>query len=348
MLRRITIKDISKKVGVSTTTVTKALNGKAKVSEEMRNFIIETAQELGYKPNKSARALARKDINIGIIVPEEPVEFLSYLKNGLEKGINDLLDFNVRGIFSPVKDLHSAEETKKALNDLLLKNVDGIIICPVFEYKEYAELAGFILKKGIPFVYLVNDIPGVEGIGCVRLNGNVAGKMAAQFLSLCVPEEKSIVVLTSNKEVLIHKECINGFIEESNQKCLRLKGIYETQDDKQIAYYLTEKVIKEIPNIGGIYVSSYNSVAVCKCLEDYGKENEIVVIGQDLYPELVEKLEKGSLKATLYQDPYEQGRSSVKKLYTYLTENKRNVEDLLVTPQLIMTSNLECYRNKYR
>ena len=43
MGRRVTIKDISQRVGVSATTVTKALNGKEKISEEMRRRILQTA-----------------------------------------------------------------------------------------------------------------------------------------------------------------------------------------------------------------------------------------------------------------------------------------------------------------
>ena len=41
MTKRVTIKDLSKKLGVSTTTVTKALNGKPKVSDEVRQSVIE-------------------------------------------------------------------------------------------------------------------------------------------------------------------------------------------------------------------------------------------------------------------------------------------------------------------
>lgn len=346
MDKRITIIDISKKLGVSTTTVTKALNGKPKVSEEVRKLIIKTADEMGYLPNKTAKALSRNELRIGIIFPNEPVEFYSSIKKGLEKGIKDLMDFKVTGIFQTVSVLNSVDEMKKALTELHKRKVDGIILSPGFDFTEYKDLVERIVADGIPVLYLVNDMFNVKGIGCVRMDGKVAGRMAAQFLSFCLGKQKNVAVLACNKEILIQKECIDGFIDEARKNELNIKGIYETQDDKKIAYYLTEKIIKEIPDLKGIYVSSFNSVAVCNCLEDYGKDNDIHVIGQDIYPELVMKLEKGSLKATLFQDPVEQGRKAVEQMYSHLTDGEMKNRDYLLTPQIVFTSNLESYRMK--
>lgn len=347
MFYRVTMQDISKKVGVSLTTVTKALNGKPKISEELRNRIIDTARELGYKPNKTAQALARNNITIGIVYPQEPHEFWCYLEDGMKKGIDDLQDCKVEGIFLPVKDLNSAHDTKKALNELYRRKVDGIILSVGFNYRDYKELVDFIEKDGIPVLFLLNDIQEASGIGCVKLNGVVAGRMAAQFLNLCLKEKRSVVIFTSNKELSIHRDCIKGFVDEADRESLDIKGIFETQDDKQIAHYLTQKVINEIPDLGGIYVSSYNSVSVCSCIEENNKQKEITIIGQDLYPNLVKKLENRTLKATLFQDPFEQGRISIKRMYRYLVEAPKQFGETLTTPQLVLSSNLECYKGKY-
>ena len=48
--KRVTIKELSKLMGVSTTTITNALTGQPNVSEKRRKEIIEKAKELGYKP----------------------------------------------------------------------------------------------------------------------------------------------------------------------------------------------------------------------------------------------------------------------------------------------------------
>ena len=62
MSKRVTILDIAKKLNVSTTTVNKALSGKPKVSSRTRKLVLETAEQLGYRPNKSAQASCKKAI----------------------------------------------------------------------------------------------------------------------------------------------------------------------------------------------------------------------------------------------------------------------------------------------
>jgi LacI family transcriptional regulator len=345
--KRTTITDISKVIGVSATTVTRALNGKPRVSEGLRKEIIDMAREMGYTPNKTAQALVRGRIVIGLVYPKEPVEYFRYIENGLHQGINDLIDLKVTGIFKPASALNAINEYRRALLELYEANVDGVIISVGFGYNTYEDILKAIEAKGIPILYLLNNISSVEGIGCIRLNGVAAGKMAAQMLGLCIKNtRKNVVVITANKESFIHIECIKGFTQEAALEDLNIKGVYEAQDDKRIAYLLTEKVISEIPDLGGIYVSSYNSVSVCNCLEEHKLDKKIVVIGQDLYPELVDKLEYGSLIATLFQDPFAQGVTSVQRLYSYITKES-GMGDVLTSPQLVLRSNLDCYKNKY-
>lgn len=66
----ITIKDIAKQVGVSYSTVSKALNNSPLVKQETKNKIINLAKEMGYEPNYAAQRLVSKQSNvIGLIWP---------------------------------------------------------------------------------------------------------------------------------------------------------------------------------------------------------------------------------------------------------------------------------------
>ena len=65
-----TIKDIARYVGVSTATVSNALNGRANVSEDMRRRIMEAAEKMNYIPNISAKLMrGHKTNNIGLFLP---------------------------------------------------------------------------------------------------------------------------------------------------------------------------------------------------------------------------------------------------------------------------------------
>lgn len=346
--KRVTILDIANELGVSTTTVNKALSGKPKVSDKMRARVIETAESMGYRPNKSAQALARRQLKIGVVVSKTPDEYTRYIIAGYERGFQDYYDHNIKGVLRTVDNLFATEQSMRIIKDFRKEGVDGIIIQPVMGYQEYADLIDDTMKSGIRVVASVSKLYENKKAGCVRVNSSVVGQMAGQFMNMVLPEGSRVAVLTSNKEMQIHREYVEGFEKFIDRQRIDLVGVWETKDVEYIAYNETEEVLQKYPDISGIYVSSYVSGPVCKCIEKHGRQNDIVVIGQDLYPDLVENLSSGTLNATIFQDQYLQGRKAVAMMYSLLTDNRQAAaSEYLVTPQLVLTSNLSCYRDRY-
>jgi len=344
--KRTTIKDIAKKVGVSTAAVTYVLNDTPKVGKEVRDLVLKTIAEMGYRQNKTAQALSRKPLNIGIVIAEQPAEYYGYITAGMENELRGLIDYKFSAIFRTFKDMTSREEVRDILEELYETDIKGLLFVPGFDYSAFQDTLKKFVKKGIPILYVVSHVPGAKGIGCVTMNGKMAGRMAAQFLGFCLGSKKAVAVLAGNKKSKLHIESIKGFEEESKKNKLILKGIYETKIDKKIAYNITKFLLDTIPDLKGIYVSTYDSVSVCKCIEDYNKKGQIIVIGHDLYPKLVAKLNNGSLKATLFQDLEEQGRKAVQSMYSYLTEGGKPIGDVLITPNMVFSSNVEGFNYK--
>jgi DNA-binding LacI/PurR family transcriptional regulator len=80
--RQPTIAEVARKVGVSATTVSHALNGKGRVDEDTRERIVETARRMGYVPNRLAQSLVSgRSHAVGLIYPQmgalSPGEVLS-------------------------------------------------------------------------------------------------------------------------------------------------------------------------------------------------------------------------------------------------------------------------------
>ena len=64
-----TLKDISKALNVSSTTVHRALAGKEGISDSLREKILKTAEEMGYKLNYAASSMKRKAVKIAVLLP---------------------------------------------------------------------------------------------------------------------------------------------------------------------------------------------------------------------------------------------------------------------------------------
>ena len=86
----VSLKNIAEKCGVSTATVSKALNDHRDIGEETKNRIRRTAEEMGYFPNAAARALkTNRSYNVGVLFEEEAGrglthEYFSGVLNGFK------------------------------------------------------------------------------------------------------------------------------------------------------------------------------------------------------------------------------------------------------------------------
>ena len=99
----VSLKDVAKRCGVSTATVSKALNGHSDIGEKTRIRIKEAAQEMGYFPNAAARALkTNRSYNLGVLFKEEAGrglthEYFSGILNGFKEKaeVQELLQSNI-------------------------------------------------------------------------------------------------------------------------------------------------------------------------------------------------------------------------------------------------------------
>ncbi|WP_440903650.1 LacI family DNA-binding transcriptional regulator [Catenovulum sp. SX2] len=85
-----TIKEVSERAGVSQATVSRVMNGTAKVVEETRQKVLTAMKELGYRPNAHAQSLASNRSNsVGLLISEFDGPFYGALMAGAEEVLRD-------------------------------------------------------------------------------------------------------------------------------------------------------------------------------------------------------------------------------------------------------------------
>ncbi len=72
MTNKMTIDDIARALGISKTTVSRAISGKGRVGDDTRARVMDYIKEHNYRPNMTARGLAQqKTFNIGVVWPDD-------------------------------------------------------------------------------------------------------------------------------------------------------------------------------------------------------------------------------------------------------------------------------------
>ena len=339
---KVTIYDIANKLGVSTATINRALNGKPKVSEKTRQLIIDTANEMGFKANKAAMCLARKTIRIGFIMYESIFDYNNEVLRGAKKACEDLFDFNVRGVFSIVKSETESRKIIREMKKMQESGCNGIVIIPDDDLTEYSNIIDNLFYDNVPVITVISDVEGSKRLMSVRNNGVISGKIACDLLWLLV-QDKPVAIFTGFKDRGVYKENIEGFMLQQKRHPLNLVAIYENQDDPDIAYQATTKLIEDYPDISGIYISTGNSISVCKRIEELGLEGNIKIVASDVFPEIKELMKKEIINATIFQDPFNLGQLAFKYLYEHIAEGKDFESNILLKPQIVLSSNLETF-----
>ncbi len=152
----VTIKDIGKALGLSTSTVSRALRGSYEISSETKKQVLEYAEKVNYRPNPIALSLKeRRSRSIGVVVCEIANNFFSQAINGIES-----IAYN-RGYHVIISQSHESYEREVVIVDhLASRSVDGLLVSLA---SETTDLSHFISlhEKGLPIVFfdrITNEI----------------------------------------------------------------------------------------------------------------------------------------------------------------------------------------------
>ncbi len=148
MKKQVTIKDIAEKLGLSVSTVSRALKDHPDISLKTRQAVKELAQLLGYKPNRIALNLKNSKTNtIGLLVPETQHYFFSTIINGIEEVAYEN-NYNVMVFQSNESYMREVLNTQA----LLSNRVDGVLASFAKETQDFSHFQQ-IIDNEIPLVF---------------------------------------------------------------------------------------------------------------------------------------------------------------------------------------------------
>lgn len=341
---RINIYDIAVMAKVSTTTVYKVIHGKKGVGEDTRRSILDIIEKYGYKTNTIAQTLARKTIKIGIVIENYSSEFNAEVFEGIKDTVEELADSNIKPIYGTMEGSFSKDRVINDLNRMIKENVDGVILFPYVPYREYTGVIDRLAEENIPVILATTDIPDSNRLMTISHNYRLVGELGAELLETFNPGGKNVLFIGS-KDVIGHQEIIQGFASRLDLSGNEPVGVYETQDDETIGYHLTEKLLRDHPYVNGIFVGTSHSIGVCRKVVDARMIDKIKIVSVDTFPKIIEYIKQDVIKATIFQNPYLQGKMAVKKMAEYLVTRKIPEKQILINPRIVMKSNCMNYKD---
>jgi len=198
-----TIIDIARSIGVSNSTVSRALHGHADISPETRKVVLETAAQMDYQPNQLAHNLVMSKTNtIGMIVPEFHNPFFPNVIIGAHDVLTEA-GYNLTIMQSNESYSVEVSNTKT----MLANRIDGLLISLTQETNNFDHLKVFE-KRGIPLILFNRVCDNVEASKVV-VNDFEASFSAVEHLILSGYER--IAHLGGPLNLSVSRERLRGY-----------------------------------------------------------------------------------------------------------------------------------------
>ena len=308
MKQKVTIKTIAKELGVSTSTVSKALKDSHEISKETKERIQAYANHYNYKPNTLALQLRNQKTKlIGVILPKIVHHFFSTVISGIEEGANDK-GYHIMVCFSN-------ESYKKEVETLkLLSNgsVDGLIVSIASETLKNKDFKHFedLVSEEIPLI-LFDRV--VDDINCdkVIVDDVGAGYKATKYL--LQNNRKKIALITTPKHVTVGALRRQGYEKALIEEYIKTDAnlIVEIDENESITKQIETVFSQDIDSVfavNEIYAAKAMKIAKNKGLN---VPNDVSVIG--FTDGLISEYSSPSI-TTIAQHGFTMGRQAVELL----------------------------------
>lgn len=249
---QVTIKDIARELGISPSTVSRALKDHPDISPETKKAVTKLAEELNYQPNSIALSLRHSKTNtIGVVIPEVVHFFFSTIISGIE---DIAYDAGYSVIVAQSNESYEREvmDTKALFNN----RVDGILISMSRETTDFAHFEN-LHSRGIPMVFFDRVCEPIQCSKVVIDDFDAAYQATSHLIE---QGYKKIAHLGGPKTLRISQDRLGGYrkaLEDNNLEFNSSWLVHEIgADDEREAKATTSEILSMTDKPDAIFASN--------------------------------------------------------------------------------------------
>jgi LacI family transcriptional regulator len=320
-----TIKQVAELAGVSTATVSRALNGMS-VRAELRARVDAAVSELGYRPNRQARALRRRSATVwGLVVPDIRNPFFT----ALARAVEDVASRVEHSVVLCNSDEDLSKE-RRYLDILVDERVAGILLCPASEKETSIDAA---IASAIPVVALDRRM-SAAAVDTVLVDNRRGARLAVEHL--IANGARRPAVLVGDLRVTTARERLAGYRTALQDAGLAFDPSLVVQGDLKgsNARAITATLLARSDRPDALFVTNnLLTEGALEAVTDAGVDvpRELKLASFDDIP--LARLLRPSLTAVA-QPTYELGRTAAELLSQRIAGERGVAREVLLVPSL--------------
>ena len=332
----ITQKELAARLGLSRTTIARAINNSSNIKPETKEKILKLVKELGYEKNYVGSLLAsKKKIVYSFIVESKNSYYTEQIKLGIQGAKKEYKHHNLE-IIEIITDINKPMEQVLELKKLLDsdKQIDGIIIIPLDKAK-ILDLINPYLEK-IKFISISVFLS--KKIAYVGTDYEKCGRLAAEFLGKSLNINDKVLVIDNGDDNISSKYYLNGFLDRASEDKINIIGPTRRNGVEDSLIYLKKIFNKE--NINSIFINRYAQDILLELPEDILKKQKNITtgIGNRIRKLIMER----KILATVADDVYSTGHKACQLMVDMLyKEMGKKVKNIILEPKILLIENLK-------
>ncbi len=316
MAKRITLNTIAQACNTSVGTVSRALTGKTDINADTKAHILQVARELGYRCNTLPSTVSRV-LRIGVVSCRQHNYFHGSITTGVEDARSELKNLGIDVIPIHTEYLEQNAQTE-LLASLDITQYDALLINSAG--RKTAEDINRFVEEGLPVATFNTDASNSKRLFFCGSNSFSSGRLGGGLLAKLISGQGKVAVFGnfSGNESWSERFCGFYSVLKEDFPEIELVPILQYYSNDTIAFEAIKKLLVEQPDIRALFPTNFScTLGTLRALIELNRK-DIVVIGYDISPFVVQCLENGFCDATLFQNPYQQGYISVKAMAHYL------------------------------
>ncbi|MGE5224292.1 MAG: LacI family DNA-binding transcriptional regulator [Omnitrophica WOR_2 bacterium] len=329
----ITIRDVAKQLNLSITQVSRALDGYGDVSEETRQRVIETAQRMGYVPNRAARQLRRqRSDTVGFILPTSTPRFNEPFYSEFIAGLADEASLHSLDLLVSIAPPDKSEEELVYKRWVQSRKVDGIILNRIRLMDWRVQ---YLARQRVPFVSLERSLDPVE-YASIEVDSRAGVRQLVAYLASL--GHRRIGYVGGPGDMKIQVDRYAGYMDGLNKAGIPIEPDLETEGDltSQGGYQAALQLLSlPQPPTAITCVNDLTAIGVLHAAHD-----RKMTIGHDLsvagFDGIGESAHTEPPLTTLYQPVYEIARRLVMMLNILVCGEELDEKHIRYQPELVI------------
>ncbi len=333
---QITIKDIAARLGISPSTVSRALRDHPDISVRTKKAVHDLAEQLNYEPNAIALSLRSSKSNIiGLIIPEIVHFFFSQVISGIE---DVAYDAGYQVMICQSNESYIREV--KNVQALLSSRIEGLLVSLSKETRDFNHFKN-LEKKNIPIVFFDRICEEMDTDRVVVDDFNGAYLAVKHLAEIGC---KRIAHLGTSEDLLIGRARYDGYVQALKDLELPFDNRLVVRcDNYKAARLVTKRLIYELNPPDGIFaVNDLTAIGACQTIKENHLKipDDIAVVGfsNGIYSSMTDPP-----LTTVEQFGYQMGQKSARMILDRIlsTEDYPSITEQIETQLIIRESTVK-------